>query len=136
MPGDDLAANLIGFTSQDMVGVRGWRPAITICSWQQAGVRGLGDLGRADSRRLQQDDPGQRRGSSLTLTIDRDLQFRCQQILSAGMAGQRGATAAAVIIDVATGEVRAQASDPTDNAAKPFPSDPVAREDAATSFVV
>ncbi|MCX5066378.1 penicillin-binding transpeptidase domain-containing protein [Micromonospora lupini] len=139
VPGDDLAANLIGFTSQDMDGLEGLEARYDDLLAGQDGRRvyeaGLGDLAAPIPGGYSKTTPA-KPGSSLTLTIDRDLQFRTQQILSAGMAGQRGATAAAVIIDVATGEVRAQASDPTYNAAKPVPSDPVAREDAATSFVV
>ncbi|MEV4822793.1 penicillin-binding transpeptidase domain-containing protein [Micromonospora sp. NPDC049274] len=139
VPGDDLAANLIGFTSQDMVGLEGLEARYDDLLAGQDGKRvyeaGLGDLAAPIPGGYSKTTPA-KPGSSLTLTIDRDLQFRCQQILSAGMAGQRGATAAAVIIDVATGEVRAQASDPTYNAAKPGGSDPVAREDAATSFVI
>ncbi|WP_433458731.1 peptidoglycan D,D-transpeptidase FtsI family protein [Micromonospora sp. CA-248212] len=139
VPGGDLAANLIGFTSQDMDGLEGLEARYDDLLSGQDGRRvyeaGLGDLAAPIPGGYSKTTPA-KPGSSLTLTIDRDLQFRCQQILSAGMAGQKGATAAAVIIDVATGEVRAQASDPTYNAAKPTPGDPVAREDAATSFVV
>ncbi|MET8527040.1 penicillin-binding protein 2 [Micromonospora sp. NPDC005172] len=139
VPGDDLAANLIGFTSQDMDGLEGLEARYDDLLSGQDGRRvyeaGLGDLAAPIPGGYSKTTPA-KPGSSLTLTIDRDLQFRTQKILSAGMAGQKGATAAAVIIDVATGEVRAQASDPTYNAAKPGDSDPVAREDAATSFVV
>ncbi|MET8279130.1 penicillin-binding protein 2 [Micromonospora sp. NPDC005174] len=139
VPGGDLAANLIGFTSQDMDGLEGLEARYDDLLSGQDGRRvyeaGLGDLAAPIPGGYSKTTAA-KPGSSIALTIDRDLQFRTQQILSAGMAGQKGATAAAVIIDVATGEVRAQASDPTYNAAKPTPSDPVAREDAATSFVV
>ncbi|MGC4852956.1 peptidoglycan D,D-transpeptidase FtsI family protein [Micromonospora sp. DT4] len=139
VPGGDLAANLIGFTSEDMDGLEGLEARYDDLLSGQDGRRvyeaGLGDLAAPIPGGYSKTTPA-KPGSSIALTIDRDLQFRCQQILSAGMAGQRGATAAAVIIDVPTGEVLAQASHPTYDAAKPTPSDPVAREDAATSFVV
>ncbi|MET8351320.1 MULTISPECIES: peptidoglycan D,D-transpeptidase FtsI family protein [unclassified Micromonospora] len=139
VPGDDLAANLIGFTSQDMVGLEGLEARYDELLAGQDGKRvyeaGLGDLAAPIPGGYSRTTPA-KPGSSIALTTDRDLQFRTQQILSAGMGQQRGATAAAVIIDVPTGEVLAQASHPTYNAAKPIPSDPVAREDAATSFVV
>ncbi|WP_233583858.1 penicillin-binding protein 2 [Micromonospora sp. CV4] len=139
VPGGDLAANLIGFTSQDMVGLEGLEARYDEQLAGQDGKRvyeaGLGDLAAPIPGGYSRTTPA-KPGSSMALTIEGDLQFRTQQILSAGMAQQRGGTAAAVIIDVPTGEVLAQASEPTYNAAKPIPSDPVAREDAATSFVV
>ncbi|MFF5055510.1 peptidoglycan D,D-transpeptidase FtsI family protein [Micromonospora sp. NPDC000663] len=139
VPGGDLAANLIGFTSQDMDGLEGLEARYDELLAGQDGRRvyeaGLGDLAAPIPGGYSKTTPA-KPGSSLALTIDRDLQFKTQQILSTAMAQQRGGTAAAVIIDVPTGEVLSQASDPTYNAAKPLPSDPVAREDAATSFVV
>ncbi|SCF00502.1 peptidoglycan synthetase FtsI [Micromonospora coriariae] len=139
VPGGDLAANLIGFTSQDMVGLEGLEARYDELLAGQDGKRvyeaGLGDLAAPIPGGYSRTTPA-KPGSSMALTLDGDLQFRTQQILSAGMGQQRGGTAAAVIIDVPTGEVLSQASHPTYNAAKPIPSDPVAREDAATSFVV
>ncbi|PWR13460.1 peptidoglycan glycosyltransferase [Micromonospora acroterricola] len=139
VPGGDLAANLIGFTSQDMVGLEGLEARYNEQLAGQDGKRvyeaGLGDLAAPIPGGYSKTTPA-KPGSSMTLTIDRDLQFKTQQILSAAMARQRGGVGAAVIIDVPTGEVLAQASDPTYDAAKPLPSDPVAREDVATSFVV
>ncbi|SCG59268.1 penicillin-binding protein 2 [Micromonospora zamorensis] len=139
VPGGDLAANLIGFTSQDMAGLEGLEARYDDVLAGQDGKRvyeaGLGDLAAPIPGGYSQTTPA-KPGSSLTLTIDRDLQFRTQQILSAGMAQQRGGTGVAVIIEIPSGAVLAQASNPTYSAAKPFPSDPVAREDAATSFVV
>ncbi|MGI5519507.1 peptidoglycan D,D-transpeptidase FtsI family protein [Micromonospora sp. CA-259024] len=139
VPGGDLAANLIGFTSQDMDGLEGLEARYDDLLAGQDGKRvyeaGLGDLDApipGGYSRTTSAKPG----SSLTLTIVRDLQFRTQQILSAGMAKQPGGTAAAVIMEIPSGAVLAQASHPTYDAAKPTPSDPVAREDAATSFVV
>ncbi|MEU8409971.1 penicillin-binding protein 2 [Micromonospora sp. NPDC048842] len=139
VPGGDLAANLIGFTSQDMVGLEGLEARYDDVLAGQDGKRvyeaGLGDLGApipGGYSRTTLAKPG----SSLALTLNRDLQFRTQQILSAGMAQAPGGTGAAVVIEIPSGAVLAQASNPTYNAAKPTPSDPVAREDAATSFVV
>ncbi|MEU7772743.1 penicillin-binding protein 2 [Micromonospora taraxaci] len=139
VPGGDLAANLIGFTSQDMAGLEGLEARFEDVLAGQDGKRvyeaGLGDLAAPIPGGYSRTTAA-KPGSSLTLTIDRDLQFRTQQILSAGMAKARGGTGAAVIIEIPSGAVLAQASNPTYSAARPFPSDPVAREDAATSFVV
>ncbi|MFI7220935.1 peptidoglycan D,D-transpeptidase FtsI family protein [Micromonospora maritima] len=140
VPGDDLAANLIGFVSQDMNGLEGLEAKYDDVLRGQAGKRtyevGLGDLAApipGGYSRTTQPKPG----SSLRLTIDRDLQFMTQRILAKQMAQTKGSVGAAVIIDVPTGEVLAQASQPTYNAADPgkveSPSD---RDDAATTFVV
>ncbi|MBM7489941.1 cell division protein FtsI (penicillin-binding protein 3) [Micromonospora luteifusca] len=139
VPGGDLAANLIGFTSQDMAGLEGLEARYDDVLAGQDGKRvyeaGRRDLDAAIPGGYSRTTPA-KPGSSLALTIDRDLQFRTQQILSEGMAKLRGGTGAAVIIEIPSGAVLAQASNPTYSAAKPLPSDPVAREDAATSFVV
>ncbi|MGQ5263086.1 peptidoglycan D,D-transpeptidase FtsI family protein, partial [Micromonospora sp. ZYX-F-536] len=139
VPGGDLAANLIGFTSQDMDGLEGLEARYDELLAGQDGRRvyeaGLGDLAAPIPGGYSKTTPA-KPGSSMKLTIDRDLQFRTQQIMKAALATHPGSTAAAVIIDVPTGDVLAQASHPTYDAAKPIPSDPVAREDAATSFVV
>ncbi|MFI7522238.1 peptidoglycan D,D-transpeptidase FtsI family protein [Micromonospora globbae] len=139
VPGDDLAANLIGFTSEDMNGLEGLEARYDDLLRGEDGKRvyeaGQGDLAAPIPGGYSRTTPP-KPGSSLQLTIDRDLQYMTQVILSRHMARAKGGTAAAVVLDPTTGEVLAQASHPTYNAAKPLPSDPVAREDAATSFVV
>ncbi|PWR08956.1 peptidoglycan glycosyltransferase [Micromonospora sicca] len=139
VPGGDLGANLIGFVSQDMVGLEGLEAKYDDLLQGQAGKKtyevGQGDLAApipGGYSQTTQPNPG----SSLELTIDRDLQFQAQRILTARMAQTRGSVGAAVIIDVPTGEVLAQASNPTYDAADPEGSKPTDREDAATSFVV
>ncbi|WP_327029129.1 penicillin-binding protein 2 [Micromonospora sp. NBC_01740] len=139
VPGGDLAANLLGFTSQDMVGLEGLEARYDDVLRGKDGKRvyevGLGDLaapipgGYSETTKAKP-------GSSLQLTVDRDLQFMVQRMLSRHMAQSKGSTGAAVVIEIPSGEVLAQASHPTYNAAKPTPSDPKDREDAATSFVV
>ncbi|MDG4796563.1 penicillin-binding protein 2 [Micromonospora sp. WMMD1082] len=139
VPGGDLAANLIGFTSPDMVGLEGLEARLDDLLHGEDGQRvfevGLGDLAApipGGYSRTTRAKPG----SSIVLTIDRDLQFMTQRILAEQARAAHASTAAAVVLDVRTGEVLAQASYPTYNAAKPSPSDPTDREDAATSFVV
>ncbi len=139
VPGGDLAANLLGFTSQDMVGLEGL----------EARYDDLlrGEIGRkvyeAGQGKLDAPIPGgyssttpPKPGSSLELTIHRDLQFKAQQVLKGEMDKVQGSVGAAIVLDVPTGEVLAQTSHPTFNAAKPGESDWTDREDAATSFVV
>jgi cell division protein FtsI (penicillin-binding protein 3) len=138
VPGGDLAANLIGFTGQDMTGLTGieasYNDVLRGVNGQREFEVGQGNLqGTAIPGGYNQVTPAQP-GSSLQLTIDRDLQYEVQRILSQKM--QPGSTAAAVVLDVHTGEVLAQASQPTYSAAQPGQSTPSTRDDAATSFVV
>ncbi|MER7474894.1 penicillin-binding protein 2, partial [Micromonospora sp. NPDC000018] len=139
VPGGDLAANLLGFTSQDMVGLEGLEARYDDVLRGEDGKRvyevGLGELAAPIPGGYSVTTKA-KPGSSLTLTVDRDLQFMVQRMLARHMAQSKGSTGAAVVIEVGTGEVLAQASYPTYNAAKPEESDPTDREDAATSFVV
>ncbi|MEG3636141.1 peptidoglycan D,D-transpeptidase FtsI family protein [Micromonospora palythoicola] len=139
VPGGDLAANLIGFTSPDMVGLEGLEARFDDLLHGEDGQRvfeiGLGDLAAPIPGGISRTTKA-KPGSSLVLTIDRDLQYMVQRILSEQTQQVQGSTGAAVVLDARTGEVLAQASHPTYNAAKPFPSEPTDREDAATSFIV
>ncbi|MCZ7428246.1 penicillin-binding protein 2 [Micromonospora sp. WMMA1949] len=140
VPGGDLAANLIGFVSQDMNGLEGLEAKYDDVLRGQAGKRtyevGLGDLAApipGGYSRTTQPQPG----SSLKLTVDRDLQFMTQRILAKQTAKVKGSVGAAVIIEVPSGEVLAQASQPTYDAANPTKvASPSDRDDAATTFVV
>ncbi|MFE9183561.1 penicillin-binding protein 2 [Micromonospora harpali] len=139
VPGGDLAANLIGFTSQDMVGLEGLEARYDDLLRGEIGRR----VYEAGQGKLDAPIPGgyssttlPKPGSSLQLTIDRDLQFKAQQVLKSQVAKVQGSVGVAIVLDVPTGEVLAQASHPTYNAAKPQESEPTDREDAATSFVV
>jgi cell division protein FtsI (penicillin-binding protein 3) len=139
VPGHDLAANLIGFAGQDMNGLEGIEARYDQLLRGVNGVRvfeiGQGDLATEIPGGYSKVTPA-KPGTSLMLTIDRDLQYEVQRILFEMSKKRQARTAAAVVLDVRTGEVLAQASYPTYDAADPFKFDPVDREDAATSFVV
>ncbi|MFD1326103.1 peptidoglycan D,D-transpeptidase FtsI family protein, partial [Micromonospora sonneratiae] len=139
VPGGDLAANLIGFTGNEMQGLEGLEARYDDVLRGVNGRRefevGQGDLAApipGGRNRVTEAQPG----GSIQLTIDRDLQYETQRILSQMMQRVAGSTGAAVVLDIRTGEVLAQASHPTYNAAQWRPSKPTDREDAATSFVV
>ncbi|MEV4694165.1 penicillin-binding protein 2 [Micromonospora echinospora] len=140
VPGGDLAANLIGFVSPDMYGLEGLEAKYDDVLRGQAGKRtyevGQGDLAApipGGYSRTTQPKPG----SSLRLTVDRDLQFMTQRILAKQTAAVKGSVGAAVIIEIPSGEVLAQASQPTYDAANPTKvASPSDRDDAATTFVV
>ncbi|ROT31221.1 penicillin-binding protein 2 [Micromonospora sp. HM5-17] len=139
VPGGDLAANLLGFTGEELTGLEGLEARYDDLLRGVNGKR-VYEVGKGE---LAAEIPGgynrvtkARPGSSLQLTIDRDLQYVVQRILSERMREVNGEIGAAVVLDVRTGEVLAQASYPTYDAAdwKKYPAED--RNDAATSFVV
>jgi cell division protein FtsI (penicillin-binding protein 3) len=64
-----------------------------------------------------------RDGQDLTLTIDRDLQWYCQQVLAQTVENARGDSGLAAVMDSRTGEVLCLADYPTYDAARPDLSD-------------
>ena len=142
VPGHDLAANLIGFTGDGMVGLGGLEETYDSVL---RGVDGqhVFERGQPDSAKLGQEIPGgysqttaARPGSTLQLTIDRDLQFEVQSILGQRMRQVKADMGAAVVLDVRTGEVLAQASYPFYDAANPFDSPVADRGDNATGWAM
>ncbi|WP_409362916.1 peptidoglycan D,D-transpeptidase FtsI family protein [Asanoa ferruginea] len=139
IPGADLAANLIGITGEDLTGLEGlemrYDDVLRGTNGKHRFEYGKNDLNAPIPGGYSQVVPA-KPGSSLTLTIDRDLQYEIQRSLSANAKEHKASMAAAVVLDIKTGEVLAQASQPTFNAADWEDYPPVDREDAATSFVV
>lgn len=119
-PGGELAANVVGFTSQDGGG--------------QAGVELAFDellTGRDGSRTMEVDSEGRPipsgisrvaevvEGRSVSLTIDRDLQWRAQEALAAQLKATRAEQGSVTVMDPRTGEVLAMATAPTFDANAP-----------------
>lgn len=138
VPGHDLAANLLGFTGDDMHGLEGIEARYDDVLYGTNGEReyeiGLGNMAAAIPHGYYREVPA-RPGSSLRLTIDGDLQFRVQQILARSMRQVAASVAAAVVLDIRTGEVLAQASYPTYDAADPLKTPSEQRVDVATGTV-
>ncbi|GID93638.1 penicillin-binding transpeptidase domain-containing protein [Amorphoplanes digitatis] len=143
VPGADLAANLIGFTGEDHFGLEGiearYDDLLRGTDGKRVFERGNPDVNKG---MLAKEIPGgyssyrpAAPGSSIQLTIERDLQFEVQRILSRQMERVNATIGAAVVIDVRNGEVLAQASYPPYNAAKPFDFKPTEREDVASSVI-
>jgi cell division protein FtsI (penicillin-binding protein 3) len=136
VPGNDLAANLIGFTGSDMRGLEGLEARYDDLLRGVDGKRtfevGKGALDKEIPNGYHSETPP-RPGSSLELTIDRDLQYYAQRSLYAGMRQVNADWSAALVLDVHTGEVLAQASYPTYSAADWQKSKPINREDTATA---
>jgi cell division protein FtsI (penicillin-binding protein 3) len=140
-PGADLAANLIGFTGYDHKGLEG------IEARYDSLLRGTDgsnvyETGNPDTSggKLDKPIPGgyhretpARPGTTVQLTIDRDLQYEVQQSLKDHLEEVHAVKGAAVVLDVQTGEVLAQASFPGYNAAEPDGSTAADRADVASN---
>jgi cell division protein FtsI (penicillin-binding protein 3) len=139
VPGHDLAANIIGFTGDGLNGLEGIEARYDELLRGVNGKRvyeiGNGNLAAEIPGGYRKETKAQP-GSSLELTIDRDLQYKVQHILAENMARVKATTGAAVVIDVRTGEVLAQASHPVYDAADWKKSKSSDRDDAASSFIV
>jgi cell division protein FtsI (penicillin-binding protein 3) len=140
VPGNDLAANLIGFTGNDLSGLEGLEARYDELLRGVDGKRTF-EVGQGD---LDKEIPGgyhsetqPRPGSSLQLTIDRDLQYYAQVSLYKAMKKVKADWSTAVVLDAHNGEVLAQASYPTYNAADPTnpATKPTDRQDVATAMV-
>ncbi|NUT32508.1 MAG: penicillin-binding protein 2 [Hamadaea sp.] len=136
----DVGANLIGFTGDDLGGLVGLEARFDELLAGKNGER-VFETGRGSQ--LNKEIPGgyhkttpARNGSSLQLTIDRDLQYEVQRILTAKLQAVKGIFGSATVIDIKTGEVLAQASWPTYNAADPDASRPADRGDVASNDLV
>jgi cell division protein FtsI (penicillin-binding protein 3) len=143
VPGADLAANLIGFTGDDLNGLEGLEARYDELLRGRDGKR-VFEIGNphVDKGQLAKEIPGgynretpAQPGTSVELTIDRDLQYEVQRLLGEDMERVNATIGAAVVLDVRTGEVLAQASYPMYNAAKPFEFKPTEREDVASSVI-
>ncbi len=139
VPGGDLAANLIGFTGADMAGLEGLEAAF---DEELRGIPGRRTYEAGQGGSLAREIPGgyrvetaARPGSQLRLTIDADLQYEVQQILAEHMTAAGAHFAAAVVLDVKTGEVLAQASFPGYDATDPLSVPAERRVDAASALV-
>ncbi|GIF21195.1 cell division protein FtsI (penicillin-binding protein 3) [Actinoplanes tereljensis] len=137
-PGADLAANLVGFTGADNSGLEGLEGRYDSLLRGTAGSQEF-EIGKGD---LNTPIPGgyqkyvePQPGTSLQLTIDADLQYEVQRILCEQATDWKATIAGAVVLDVKTGEVLAQASCPTYNAAKALDYTPADREDVPSAIV-
>ena len=143
VPGHDLAANVIGFTGRDLTGLAGLEAGFDGLLRGIDGHRTF-EIGQPDGGvNLDHEIPGgyhtetpARPGSSLQLTLDRDLQFEVQRILGAKMRQVNATVGSALVLDVRTGEVLALASYPFYDAANPFAYSDSVRGDVATGLTV
>lgn len=139
VPGNDLAANLIGFTGSDLTGLAGLEAGY---DGTLRGVDGERTYESGQGASLDREIPGGYRaetppqpGSDLRLTVDMDLQYEVQRVLAERSRAANASFGAAVVLDARTGEVLAQASFPSYNAADPLSVPETNRVDAASATV-
>jgi cell division protein FtsI (penicillin-binding protein 3) len=139
VPGGDLAANLIGFTGSDLVGLAGLEAAF---DQTLRGTEGVLTYETGQGHQLAREIPGGYRvetpaqpGSHLRLTVDADLQYEVQRILREFMTPAQATFATAVVLDARTSEVLAQASYPGYDASDPLSAAEEHWRDATTSIV-
>jgi cell division protein FtsI (penicillin-binding protein 3) len=137
VPGGDLAANVIGYTGTDGEGLAGLEAGYDATLRGTDGER-IYDVGSGG-----QEIPDgfsktvrARPGTDIQLTLDRDLQFEAQRLLTERVLAERAPSGSAIVMDVHTGEVLAMASTPTFNAAVPSTAVGNRTVDLATAAVV
>jgi cell division protein FtsI (penicillin-binding protein 3) len=138
VPGADLAANLIGFTGADNSGLAGIEAKYDALLHGTDGERsyevGAGNLDKPIPGGYQHYVEPQP-GTSIELTVDSDVQFEVQRILKAQMDKVHATIGGAVVLDVQTGEVVAQASYPSYNAADHSAYPPADWDDVPSSII-
>jgi cell division protein FtsI (penicillin-binding protein 3) len=112
-PQRELAAQLVGMTGADGAGLEGLELSFNDeLSGQTAKLMSLRD---AKGRKLLTEveaDQRQRRGASLQLTIDRQIQFVAEKALSRAVDESRAVSGMAVVLNPRTGELLAVANFP------------------------
>lgn len=116
-PGGDLAANVIGYVGAQGQGLGGIEYAFDDLLAGRAGSETYegnpgGRLIPTTARSLVQAEPG----SSVRLTIDRDLQFMAQRAIAGQVAKSGSDSGTVIVVDSRTGDILALATAPTFNA--------------------
>ena len=135
-PGKDLAANIVGFTTVEGTGAAGIEQEydeVLLGTDGQTVAEVDGDGRIIPNGRTSTVDP--QPGRDVQLTIDRDLQWNAQKVLSDKLAEADAESGTATVIDVATGEVLALASVPTFDADEPGEADAAVRGNRAVTDV-
>ncbi|MDQ6650444.1 MAG: penicillin-binding protein 2 [Actinomycetota bacterium] len=135
-PGKDLGANVVGFTGTENHGLAGVELAYDKLlagrdGTQTTEVDHAGRVIPSGAHREQEAVPGR----SVSLTIDRDMQWMAQQTLVAKVAETRAKGGTVVVLDPRTGELLALATAPTLDADDPGKAPAEARGNPAVSEV-
>lgn len=137
VPGHDLAANVIGFTGTDGYGLGGLEASFEHVLGGKDGTSEfeVGGRGQIIPDGYKKKTPAQP-GSDLRLTLDSDLQYQTQRMLTESLHKVNAFNGSAIIMDAHTGNIVAMASYPTYDAANPISSSSVVRGNLATSSVI
>lgn len=137
VPGHDLAANVIGFVGRDGSGLAGIESRYDKLMRGKAGSHEyeVTPNGQPMPSGLDRQVPAAP-GTSVELTLDRDLQYVAQQSLATRMQQTGAFTGSAVVLDTRTFQIMALASYPSFDAANPGAAPAAARGNAAVSSVV
>lgn len=113
-PAGDLAANVVGFVGSDGAGLGGVEYAY---QGQLAGAPGTQTLERGPGGRVIPTGANSlteaTSGTTVRLTIDRDIQYVAQQAIAKRVAQSRADSGTIVVMDPRTGEILALATVPT-----------------------
>lgn len=113
-PAGDLAANVLGFVAADGIaygGVEGGFDATLAGASGKITYEQAKDGTRIPTGISEQVEP--RDGGNVTLTIDRDLQWKAQQLIAAQVATTQAESGEIAVVDPRTGHVLALATAPT-----------------------
>ncbi|HEV7209901.1 MAG TPA: penicillin-binding protein 2 [Mycobacteriales bacterium] len=124
-PGGPLAANVVGFTNSDGIGLAGIEHS------QQNLLMG------APGKETVEVDPGGREipgglrrvvpahpGENVVLTLDADIQWEAQQAIAAQVAATHSRSGTVIVLDAKNGQVLADATAPSFDAANPGAGNP------------
>ncbi|UUZ59650.1 hypothetical protein [Nocardioides sp. B-3] len=121
-PADDVAANLLGFMGTDEA-LGGFERTF---DRQLSGTDGTARFQTGGGNRIPLGEntlvPA-KNGTPLTTTIDLDLQWYTQRVLTQTLRQYRAESGVAIVMDSRTGEIMALADAPTFNANKPLEAD-------------
>jgi cell division protein FtsI (penicillin-binding protein 3) len=135
-PAGDLAANLVGFVGAEGAGLGGIEYAYES---QLAGAPGQQTYERGPGGRViptgESSLTEATQGSSVQLTIDRDIQYVAQQALASKVAQSHADSGTIVVMDTRTGDILALATAPTFDANKAATAKPQNRGNRALTDV-
>jgi cell division protein FtsI (penicillin-binding protein 3) len=135
-PGGNLAANVVGFVGSDGAGLGGLE-----YQYQKVLAGKNGDLNVEVGYNGQVIPDGVGSGTpavaghSVQLTIDRDIQWKAQQAITAQVAATKADGGTVIVMQPRTGQILAMATTPTFDPADPGASDAADRGNSALSDV-
>lgn len=135
-PAGDLGANVVGFVGAQGEGLGGVEYALDA---ELAGANGTRTTERGPGGKTiptgEQSTTEATAGSTVELTIDRDIQFIAQRALAQKVRQAQADSGTLVVMDVRTGEILALAVTPTFDPNKAGTADPDTRSNAALTQV-